>query len=546
MNLLRFLLRSSKRVVALSVLAGVAGGIGGVALIALIQAELAREDPSTRPMAWAFAGLCIASALLRVASQASMIRLAQGSVSRLTLHLCEKILALPLRRFEEVDPAGLLAVLIEDVVIVANALVGIPLVCINASIVVVGLGYVGWLSPPALVCALLFVVPAVLGFRALADHGVRHLRRARVQQDRLVGDFRSLIGGFRELKLHRGRREAFVGESLRGASQGVRDHSVAGLGLFAAAGSWGQLAFFGYIGFLLFALPIVHDPGRPTLAGVMMVVFFIMTPLEVILTWAPALGRARVSLLKIEGLLPTLEAAAAARPGTGTGTGVVPAFRESLELRGVAYSYHGGADGEGFHLGPTDLTLRPGELVFLVGGNGSGKTTLVKLVAGLYTPEAGAILVDGRPVGDGDREAYRQLVSVVFTDGHLFPSLLGLAPDDLDGRARAHLERLGLGGRVRVEDGAFSTLDLSMGQRKRLALLTALMEDRPICILDEWAANQDHHFKAVFYQELLPELKARGKALLVITHDHDYFHVADRIIRLDPGLVPEELAGAFS
>ena len=535
MNLLRFLLRSSRGVVALSALAGVAGGVGGIGLIAMIQAELARAQPSRWPMGWAFAGLCVISALLRVASQSTMIRLAQGSVSRLGLHLCEQISRLPLRRFEEIDPAALLSALTEDVGVVANALAGIPLVCINATIVVVGLGYVGWLSPPALLCALMFVAPAVFGFRALADRGVRHLRTARVRQDRLIGHYRSLLDGFRELKQHRGRREEFVKVALRDESETVRDRTVSGLGLFAAAGSWGQLGFFGYIGFLLFVLPGVYDLGRPTLAGVLMVVFFIMTPLEVILTWAPMLGRARVSLGKIEALLPSLGAGSDEPPPARL------AFRESLELRGVTHAYRDGPDGEGFCLGPTDFALHPGEIVFLVGGNGSGKTTLVKLLAGLYEPERGSISLDGRPIAAGDREAYRQLFSVVFADGHLFPTLLGLAPEGLDERARVQLSRLKLAGRVRVEAGAFSTVDLSMGQRKRLALLTAMLEDRPICVLDEWASHQDFQFKGVFYEELLPAFKAQGKAILVITHDHDYFHVADRVVRLDAGLILDEM-----
>ena len=536
MNLLRFLLKASKGVVALSVLAGVAGGVGGIGLIALIQAELARDRPSTWPMGAAFAGLCLASALLRVASQATMIRLAQGSVSRLCLHLCAKILALPLRQFEEIDPAALLAALTEDVVIVANALAGIPLVSISTTIVVVGLGYVGWLSPPALFCALIFVAPAVLGFRALADRGVRHLRSARARQDRLVGHFRSLLDGFRELKLHRARRKAFLSQALRSESEAVRDRTVDGLGLFAAAGSWGQLGFFGFIGFLLFALPGFYDLGRPTIAGVLMVVFFIMTPLEVILTWAPNLGRARVSLQKIEALLPRLDAGEIA----DFPSPIHLAFHESLELRGVTHTYRGGPDGDGFRFGASDFILHPGEIVFLVGGNGSGKTTLVKLLAGLYEPDCGEIVLDGRMIDDSEREAYRQLFSVVFADGHLFPTLFGLEADGLDARANNELARLKLASRVRVEDATFSTIELSMGQRKRLALLSAMLEDRPILILDEWASHQDFQFKGIFYEELLPAWKVQGKTLLVITHDHDYFHIADRVVRLDAGLILDE------
>jgi putative ATP-binding cassette transporter len=159
----------------------------------------------------------------------------------------------------------------------------------------------------------------------------------------------------------------------------------------------------------------------------------------------------------------------------------------------------------------------------------------VKLLAGLYTPGAGTIRLDGRPVTPEAEEAYRQLFSVVFVDGHLFPTLLGLDRPGLDDEAGALASRFGLAERVRIVAGAFSTIDLSQGQKKRLALLTAWLEDRPIVVLDEWAANQDAAFKRFFYDELLPHWRRRGKTLVVITHDEDYFRVADRVIRLDGG-----------
>ena len=206
----------------------------------------------------------------------------------------------------------------------------------------------------------------------------------------------------------------------------------------------------------------------------------------------------------------------------------------------MTFTYHDDRDDHGFSLGPLDLTLRRGEIVVLAGGNGSGKTTLVKLLAGLYRPESGVVRIDGRAVANADGEAYRQLFSVVFADGYLFPDLRGLAADPIDEPARAGLDRLELAQWVSVRDGVFSTLDLSQGQRRRLALLGAWLEDRPFCILDEWAANQDPAFKQMFYNKLLPEMRSAGKGLLVISHDEDYFDVADRVIRLRDGRVLEE------
>jgi putative ATP-binding cassette transporter len=214
-----------------------------------------------------------------------------------------------------------------------------------------------------------------------------------------------------------------------------------------------------------------------------------------------------------------------------------PAGCRRIDLLGVAHTYFREDEDSNFTLGPLDLTLERGELLFLVGGNGSGKTTLAKVLCGLYPPETGEILVDGRGVGEEEREAYRQLFSVVFSEFFLFDSLLGLASPELDRKAREYLSLLQLDRKVRVEGGALSTLELSRGQRKRLALLTAYLEDRPFYVFDEWAADQDPVFKEIFYRQLLPDLRGRGKGVLVISHDNHYHNLADRIVRLDYGRV---------
>ena len=542
MNLLLFLLRASKGVIALSLAAGLVSGLSGVGLIALIHAELGQTRPSSSRLGLAFAGLCLVAALARVIAQASMVRIGQETVFKLCLHICRKILSAPLRRFEELDSGALVAVLTEDVLTVANGLAGVPLLGINLPIVLACLVYVGWLSPPVLVCGLLFTVPAIAVNTYLMSNGVRQLTRARAEQDVLVGHFRSLIDGFRELKLHRARRESFLDDCLRASTATVRDRNSAGLTFYALAASWGQLAFFGFIGFVLFVLPSVVDVGRPALAGATLVVLFIMSPLDVVLAWVPILGRAGISLRRIQALDPSIQTCDSPDDtGSPTRSGRVE-FQSAIELSGVKYVYRHANDPDGFTLGPIDLTLRPEEIVFLVGGNGSGKTTLVKLISGLYASEEGTIQVDGRTVTPDDLEDYRQLFTAVFADGHLFKTLLGLAPEGLDDRAARELARLEMDGLVRVERGTFSTTDLSQGQRKRLALLGALLEDRPICILDEWASHQDPHFKKTFYLEILPEWRARGKTLVVISHDEDYFHVADRVIHLDSGRIS---AGEF-
>jgi putative ATP-binding cassette transporter len=284
---------------------------------------------------------------------------------------------------------------------------------------------------------------------------------------------------------------------------------------------------------VIFVLPTYRNVNSATLAAYSLTMLYITGPLQVILSLIPALGRARIALQQVEALGISLESAGSESiPAVNLLPGNSPSL---LELVNVTHTYRQEYDDTSFTLGPIDLTFRPGEMTFVVGGNGSGKTTLAKIITGLYSPEQGAITLGGERVTEESSEYYCQHFSAVFSDFFLFDSLLGLERIELDAHARAYLIKLRLDQKVSVKAGALSTIDLSRGQRKRLALLTAYLEDRPFYVFDEWASDQDPVFKETFYKELLPELKSRGKTLIVITHDEKYFPLADRIVELDYG-----------
>ncbi|WP_063003168.1 ATP-binding cassette domain-containing protein [Nocardia salmonicida] len=195
------------------------------------------------------------------------------------------------------------------------------------------------------------------------------------------------------------------------------------------------------------------------------------------------------------------------------------------------------SDDAGFRLGPIDLVFEPGQITFIVGGNGSGKSTLAKLITGLYVPRSGSLSLNGERIDHDNIEWYRQNSSAVFTDFHLFEDYLGFDRPGIDAEVQRYLDELQIAHKVTVQDGRLSTVDLSQGQRKRLALLTALLEDRQIYVFDEWAADQEPRFRDVFYHEILTDLKRRGKTVIVITHDDRYFDCADQLVKLDFGLV---------
>ena len=102
------------------------------------------------------------------------------------------------------------------------------------------------------------------------------------------------------------------------------------------------------------------------------------------------------------------------------------------------------------------------------------------------------------------------------------------------------LALLEMGDKLGVENGAFTTIDLSAGQRKRAAMLACVLERRPILVLDEWAADQDPHFRRKFYEVILPWLRRQGFTIVAVTHDDRYFHHADRRIHLREGRIVED------
>ena len=357
---------------------------------------------------------------------------------------------------------------------------------------------------------------------------------AREEQDRLFKHFRSITEGIKELKLHYSRRQDFFNKELQVSAADSRDYNLQALNTAAVATGVGQLLFFMLIGLLLFAVPKLVPVSTPVLSAYILTSTYLMSPFQNILQRLPAIFRANTSVEKIE----KMGLALASQAEINAAVKLPENSRwETLELKGATHSYPGDKEDSNFVLGELNLKFHPGELVFIVGGNGSGKSTFAKLLTGLYIPESGDILLDGQPISNDNREWYRQHFSAIFSDFYLFDRLLGMTNHDLDNQAAEYLQQFHLDKKVEVKDGVLSTTALSQGQRKRLALLTAYLEDRPIYLFDEWASDQDPFFRDIFYKQLLPELKRRGKTVFAITHDDRYFDLADRAIKLDYGKI---------
>lgn len=528
--------------VTLAIVTGFLSGASSAGLIALIGNAVSNNGHSSSSvLAWGFVGLVVLVLLTSIFSQVVLIKLAQDAVFQMQLQLSRQILASELSQLEKLGTPRLLATLTEDVQAISQAVFSLPLICINLAIVGGCLLYITWLSPQVLLMILVLLAIAIYSSNWFFKKGRQILALAREEQDLLFSDFRTISEGIKELKLNYQRRQDFLVKDLTVTAANFRRHNFRGLSLFAVHASWGKLIFFFAIGAVLFLLPHFITINPKTVTAYVLTFTYLISPMELIVNKLPLLTKADVALKKIEVLGLALASYAEVEP-------VAPALIDSsnqdskpnwysLELRGVTHAYGSDRENLDFTLGPINLNFKPGEVVFLIGGNGSGKSTLAKLITGLYIPESGKICLDNQPITQQNREWYRQHFSVVFSDFYLFDRLLGFAQYNLDSVAQTYLRQLQLDHKVTVENGKLSTTALSQGQRKRLALLTAYLENRPIYLFDEWASDQDPIFKELFYTQFLPKLRNKGKLVLVISHDDQYFELGDRIIKLDYGKV---------
>lgn len=529
--MLSHLINQSLGLLLAAAIASVISGVCGVLLISQINIALTVENHTTA-LAWTFAGLAVAAMLSRMLSSVLFERLGQHALAELRRYISSRVLTTDFRRLELLGGGKIQSALSEHSSNVAQFFVSLPAVLTNSVIVIGCMIYMVLLSWPIFLAAVVMIGLGSLGYHLAHLQAIRYLRKASIEQDRLFGHFRSLIDGAKELRLHAGKRCTFNNDVLGQSIDEVRRSRALGMSIFVASASWGNFLIYAFIGLVLFVL-VGDIPDRTRIMTSFALVFlYMVVPLEVLLLNIPRANLARIAAARIEEItkdIPVSESAEMKSPS------LLPSEFTRLTLRGVTHRYYHEQSDEVFELGPLNLEFHSGSVTFLVGGNGSGKTTLAKLLVGLYAPESGEVTLDGECIGEHNRDAYRQLFSAIFSDFHLFERLLELERADLDEIGNRLLQRLHLQHKVKVSDGAFTTQALSQGQRKRLALVAAYLEDRPFLVFDEWAADQDPVFKDVFYRELLPELKAQGKAVLVISHDDRYFHLGDRLLKLEDG-----------
>jgi putative ATP-binding cassette transporter len=395
--------------------------------------------------------------------------------------------------------------------------------------------YLGTISPLALVIFFVFIVIST-GYFMSQNATVRaSLARVVESEGRYFNSLSHLIEGFKEIKVNQ-RKNDDIFEEIRLSSRRAEATKVDVGHVEMKIWGFGKNAVYVLLPLFVFILPDIEDEYAADVYKTSATLLFISGPITLLIATLPLLNRINVFLDGIFDLEAELDRQIHGR--TAPGEARLPAFQR-IRLEQVHFMYPARNGQTPFTAGPFDVEVQAGEILFIVGGNGSGKSTFKKLLTGLYYPRGGSLRLDGRRVEGADYRAYRSLFSVIFTDFHLFDRLYGIegvAQQDVD----ALLERMELEKKTRYVDGRFTHQNLSTGQKKRLALIVTLMEDRPIFIFDEWAADQDPGFRRYFYEVLLQGFKERGKTVIAVTHDDRCFHVADRVLKMDYGRIVEQ------
>lgn len=461
--------------------------------------------------------------------------IAKSATGELRLSIAEKISAMTTDGIEATGFSRLLNVLIDDVNMVAAAAVTIPMLMVSGVTVVGMLAYLATLNLAVFAVIVVAIIAGVTMFQVPVSMAGGLYMRARELRDVIQEGVRGLISGVYELKLDPLKSRQYRHEELTlPQRESVRLEKIGDAVLHLAGNSSDLLAFF-IIGLLVYFLPrYVHVPPSQSY-GVVMAMLYIAGPIAAILGGLRQLQLGRVAVARIAGLEGHVEEIAKENSNTKFGSWT------RFGVRAVSYRYPQSAlgDEDGFALAPVSLEFQRGQINFIVGGNGSGKSTLSKLISLHYKPLAGHAYFDDVNVDAFNLVNARSHISVIFSNYYLFRKFYRPLNQADQVKIQNLLAALGLTGKTELIDGQFTTTRLSDGQRRRLALLVALVEDRDIYIFDEWAADQDPAFKQLFYRDILQDMKRNNKLVIVITHDDRYFDCADRLILMESGKVSE-------
>lgn len=518
------------------------GGISNASILAAINAGVQASGNSQKPGLWSAMLFLIALFLFMKTQEFVTITATaeiEAIIHKIRLRLMDQIRRSELLSLERIGRSRIVAAVTSDTAILTQASNMLAFTTQGAVLIAFVSIYVAYLSFLAFALTVVIVTGAGVIFhmknKRLAAQKAESASWERRLFDRLI-DF---LDGFKEVRLNRARSADLYDDSSEVSK------TAANIKIRTQAQTFkmivtSQISMYILLGAVVFVAPNLSDTLEgASISKTTTALLFVVGACFGLVQSIPILLNANAAADRIEKLERELKATlSAAAPRE---VRIARRF-DNIEINNMVFSYTDRFSDTTFKIGPIDFSLRAGELVFLTGGNGSGKSTFLRVLAGLYPPDSGEITLDGMRINDETRDTYRNLMSAIFFDYHLFQRLYGISDPDPAEIDRL-LRKFRLEDKTAISHGEFRTLDLSGGQRRRLALIVSLLEKRPIMLLDEWTAEQDPEFRRKFYDELLPEMMQAGATVVVITHDDRYLdelHLPARRIRMDEGRIVEQ------
>lgn len=464
--------------------------------------------------------------------------LVQGGIFNYRTRVLDLLRGLKLLSYEAIGKSQILSLLSEKTEVISQAAHRLAEGFPATVMLICAFVYMATISKMALVMALVCISGAVISIYVLVQSISVSMQQAMAKDNEYFAYMQHVLDGFKELKINREKVDDLYNNYMGQVSEEAwqknisTDISNVNLQLYA------QLYFYILMASVVFLLPQLSSLTADKIMSITTIIFFIMGPIVVIIDMVPSMARANVAIDFLHQLESQLNSAQEDF-SAGLNTFVAPDYFSRIAISQLYFSYPLIDQGRQFSVGPFDLTLNRGELIFIRGGNGSGKSTFLKLLTGLYEPNSGAIIVDNKTIDNESLIDYRNLFSIIFTDFHLFDRFYGQQNVDI-ATVNEYLVLMGLEKKTGFKNGQFTNTNLSTGQKKRLALVIALLEDKAIYVFDEVAADQDPEFRQFFYEVILQKLKQKQKTVIVVTHDEKYFSHCDRLLVVDMGQMREE------
>ncbi|KZN34206.1 hypothetical protein N480_21625 [Pseudoalteromonas luteoviolacea S2607] len=541
-SLFHFLVTQGESRVLLSIICGILGGLSYAALIPLILASVNTESALmanfleedkhflfgyeiVQPkFAIAFLIVCVGALLLRAISQILLDSIVVKAASALRVFMSDRLYKLPIQDLEKIGPSRFVSAITMDIPKIADSAASVPNFAINISVVLGVLGYIAILDINMLWVVIAVILFGIVSYRIPMILGQKFYATSRDSYDEIQEGMRGFIYGAKELKLNHRRFQEYRDKKLISAENHYVDTKISGGRIFYLALQYGNLIGFLAIGVIVYAAGNYYSLSNTALVSVVVATLYLIGPLANIMNEIMPYSQGVIALKKLQALINEM-------PQESLNHNFEPLPCDQIDIKELCYQYPGQ---EGFSLGPVSFSLKRGQITFAIGGNGSGKSTLAKLISNHYIATQGEIAFNDTLINEENRWQARESICAIYTDFFLFTKLYGFAQEDLN-KVERYLKKLALHDKVSLQGDMFSTISLSDGQRKRLALLVSYLEDRSLYVFDEWAADQDPDFKKVFYTELLPELKANGKIVFVVGHDELYFSQADQLLTMQSG-----------